>query len=128
MTYSPKLKALINQVNSGKIKTTKAKILDVIIRHKRVTIENIIFWTNIKESTVVARLSDLEDLGIIEKSGTTKPGNHSYWIHVSEEKKQIENQKKVQIRKFLQWKSRGLKLYRNLMTDILIKELDHPNF
>lgn len=124
MSKSPKLKALEMQIQSGKMVTDSGKILDTIIRHKSMTIPNIVYWTKIKESTVVARLSDLEELGIIQKSGTNKQGKHSLWIYVPDENERRKNQDKIQIRRYLQWINRGLKHYRNLMNIDLISELD----
>ncbi len=119
---SPKLKALKEQIESGNLKKDIAKIYHIILNHKVVTIPNIIFFSNIKESTVVARLSDLEDMGVITKSGTNKSGKHSYFVPVPNN--QIsEYQDKVRIRKYLQWVDRGLKNYRDLMTAEMIREL-----
>lgn len=127
MGKSPKLKALKQQIESGKIITDAAKILNSIINNHR-TIKSIIPDTGIKESTIVARLSDLEDLGVITKSGTLKYNSIEYtiWEYEPDPIKQNININKVQIRKYLQWRSRGLKLYRNLMTGNLITELEYP--
>ncbi len=127
MKRTPKIKALLDQINSGKMTQASAKILDVIIRHKGVTIRNIIYWTNIKESTVVARLSDMEDMGIIYKSGTTKEGNLSIFRYEPDPKKQEEHWKKRTNNKFRTWRDRGLKQFRHLMTGNLIKELTKPS-
>ncbi len=123
---TPKQIALKEQIETGTLKNAMAKILNIIITHKKVTIQNIIYWTGIKESTVVARLSDLEDLGMIIRNGVTDDKKHSYWSYVKNNEQWDSFAKIRQKQKFLSWKKRGLLLYSNLMSDTLKSELEAP--
>lgn len=71
---TPKIKALIKQIESGKMNTDKAYILKEIKhwteQNVGLTIISISKDINLPTSTIVARLSDLEDLGVIYKNGS----------------------------------------------------------
>ncbi len=65
MQYSPKIQAYVNQREKGKLESDKLRIVLLLLDGAK-TIESFIL-SGFKFQTVTARLSDLEDEGIIYK-------------------------------------------------------------
>lgn len=104
---SNKIDAFLNQINSGKRESDKIKILR-IIKEKPITMENLILL-GFKIQTVSARLSELEEMGLIEK--IYNPTNSFSWFKFVESEQdqqilrlKIENEKKIR------YFTRGLEL------------------
>jgi hypothetical protein len=95
---SNKIDALIFQLQSGKAKTDRTKIL-LEISKRPLTIENLVLkgW---KIQTASARCSELEEMGLIKKM--YNPSNSYSWFRFIEDenerqelRKQIANDKKA---------------------------------
>lgn len=108
MYNETKIKALKKQIESGKIKTDSAKILNYI-QNKVIAVNmpSICRDLNMAEKTVSARLSGLQDIGVIELS-KVKGNNHNYYKYQPLQYEQICNSYKRKEDKFNQWKKRGL--------------------
>ena len=120
---TPKIKALKAQIESGKIKTDAAKILNFIIERgesNSVHMESIL---RIFNKTLSARLSELEDLGLVYKSGTFENGAHSIYKYESNEDAQKRLRAKRSFEKFEVWKKRGLERFNKFLTDEAIEAL-----
>lgn len=76
----PKIQALLDQIRSGKMQTHKAWILNYIMRNPGATKVQIGKELRIPHQTVTARLSDLEDMGLIEAKGEYQPYSKFYYI------------------------------------------------
>lgn len=85
MEPSNKIKALFEQIDSGKMESDKVKILKAIIEKPR-TIESFTL-IGMRYSTVTARLSDLCDLGLVKKH-INPCGKYSYFSYVKDENEQ----------------------------------------
>ena len=66
MNTSAKIQALEKQIESGKINTDKARILAYFKKNKGGFIRGVMEDLNMSERTVGARMSELEDLGLIK--------------------------------------------------------------
>ena len=119
----PKIKNLLNQIATGQIKTNEAKILNFIIENKGAHINGMRFGLNMQHQTLTARLSVLEDFGILYKSGTINNGNHSVWSYEPDEKKQAENSMKRQRQLFNIWRKQGILKYDKFMNAEMIEFL-----
>ena len=125
---SPKITALINQVNSRKLTNDKARILNQVYISRGVTSFTIEGRLNyIKPTTILARLSDLEDLGVIYKKGQRLHiGNsqpYSVFCYEEDPKKQEQNALNRKALKFEAWKRRGLEEFNGLIHKKLREEL-----
>lgn len=125
---NPKITALLNQIESGKLHNDKARILNQVILSRGVTSYSLERrLEHIKPTTILARLSDLEDLGLIYKQSTRKIiGNeqpYSLFVYEPDENKQKQNALKRKNLKFEAWKKRGLEEFSELIHKGLRDEL-----
>lgn len=125
---SPKITALIKQIDSGKLSSDKARILNQVIISRGVTAYQLEQRLNrIKPTTILARLSDLEDLGIIFKySKRYHLGNeqaYSIFTYEPDPEKQERNANKRKMLKFEIWKKRGLEEFSEFIHKALRDEL-----
>ena len=100
-------KTLLKQINSGNIKSAKAQILNFIIEKDGSNLIHLASLLFYKESTVAARLSELEDDGLIYVCGSINNGHHSKWKFEPDVSKQKENALKRLKLKYKQWKAKG---------------------
>lgn len=119
----PKVKAYLKQIESGQIKTDKARILKYIIDNNGGNIIHLRSLLNIKHQTLTARISDLLDDGIIYVKGTFNDGKYSKFAYEPDKEKQKENRKKRRYDKYLQWKSKG-EGFKDLIQEERIKEIE----
>lgn len=104
ITYSPKVNNYLNQLKSGKAAKDKAKIINDLLNGPK-TLEHFILM-GFKVQTVSARLSDLEDEGIITKTDD-EHGSFS-WFHLeNNEKNQLKNMRKKAQNKHEKWIKNG---------------------
>ena len=96
METSNKIKALIDQVESGKMETDLKKILGEIMISPK-TIENFTL-KGMAYSTVTGRISDLCDMGIIRKH-TDPLGRYSYFSYVKDESEQLRLRQELEAEK-----------------------------
>jgi len=92
MDTSNKIRALFEQIHSGKMESDSAKILRAIIVSPK-TLEYFVA-RNMKYSTVTARLSNLEDLGLIKKN-IDPLNSYSIFSFIKEEENQITAREKI---------------------------------
>ena len=104
---SNKIDALIYQITSGKAKSDSAKIL-LEISKQPLTLGHFILkgW---KHQTCSARLSELEDLGLIKK--IYNPTNsYSFFQYVSDPEERIELQNRIANDKKAKYFAKGLEM------------------
>ena len=89
-----KIEALLNQIQSGNIKTLHAKILNYAQKKKGFFIREIEEVFKVARSTATARVSELEDMGLIKNMGgyqtryaKDKQGYYRYLVTEEEQKK-----------------------------------------
>lgn len=104
-----KIEALIKQVQCGKIKTDKQRIINYGL-HKlsKFTIKDLEYDLNMKLETIVARVSDLQDLGIVAVKKNVEQHGSTYSLFYIEldEQKQTENRKQRLTDKYVRWLKR----------------------
>ena len=102
-------KVLIQQTESGNITSAKAEILNFIIDRDGSNLMHIASLLFYKESTVAARLSELEDDGLIYIAGKLDNGTHSFWKYEPNPQKRKERARERLRLKYELWKKRGEK-------------------
>ncbi len=125
MNNKTKIKALMNQIESGKIKTDSCRILNYIIKNRFTSRPLIADGLGMKLQTVVARVSDLLDMGIIEVVETdNKPfgsglfetvDDYEILTHQTNALGQVKNATERRRAKFNQWKKRGVKEFSDFL-------------
>lgn len=102
-----KIKALIKQVQSGKLKNDKQRIINYGLR-KDFTIKDIQYFLFMNLETVVARVSGLQDLGILAVKKNVEQHGSTYSLFYVEldEEKQTENRKQRLTEKYKRWLKR----------------------
>lgn len=97
MATQATIESLMNQINSGKLKTNTAKILDSIIKNEPVGISTHQlekeYYDEMKQSTVTSRLSNLTDLGLIYVSGERKIDETLYSVYKYETNTFLQKQR-----------------------------------
>ena len=117
---TPKIKNLLNQIATGKIRTNEAKILNFIIERNGSNLIHMRSLLNIPHQTLTSRLSSLEDYGIIYKGGIINNGKHSQWLFEPNEEKQRLNALSREKRMFNAWKKQGILKYDKFMNSEMI--------
>lgn len=106
---SASVKTLLDQIDSGKLKSDKAIVLNYV--KKQTEKGNATIVKNLREKlliphqTITARLSDLEDLGLVYKKGDSELAGSHYcnFFYEANEEKRAENRLEVRKRKFKKW-------------------------
>jgi predicted ArsR family transcriptional regulator len=82
-----KMEALLKQIESGKIETDKAKILNYIINNPESSRIDILEALDMLENTATGRISDLEDLGLImpKYSKEQRGSSQSMYVFVADD-------------------------------------------
>ncbi len=109
-----KIKALLFQIESGKMDSDKAKILNYLMMYD----SNIIRLgqaLQMKHQTLTARLSDLMDLGVINSIEGVNLRGISYSIYVYQPNEQIQemNAYNRKLERYYKWLKKG-KEFENL--------------
>ncbi len=71
--------ALKNQIESGKLRGDKKRIMRLFEQKKYISIRYVMIVLNLPHRTVSARLSDLNDLGLIHVSKKDKDSKNSLY-------------------------------------------------
>jgi len=100
----PKIRALLKQIESGKLKSDKAKLLYFIINNPDRNTEHIKSLSFMKWQTATARLSDLQDMGVIFVSNGEE--RFSKWRYEPDTEKQKIHAKNRRYKKYMQWKKK----------------------
>lgn len=129
------LKTLEEQIDSGNITSNEAKILEHFIllekRGESDILPNLHQKFYMSKSTIVARLSSLEDMGVIYKTGEVKETQdsiqrkkyYSFYKYEPDPLKQETNRINIEREKFLKWCNAGLNKFDNFITQELREEL-----
>jgi hypothetical protein len=107
MKQDTKIKALMNQIESGNMKTDASRILHFIIHEKFSSRPLICDALEILTQTATARLNDLQDYGIIEVVKTNLEPEYHIYKYQSDPMKQVKNAYERKKSKFIQWQKRG---------------------
>ena len=109
----PKLKALLNQIQSGKRMSDNARVLDYVMKHQ----------------TASARISDLLDIGVIENKGNkeTATSTFSYLKYQPNILNQTINAKKRKQEKYKNWLRKGMTQFSEYINPQLKQELQHES-
>ena len=122
---TPRIKALLDQVRSGKLQTDMARVLHHIKTKPYSTLSELERKLNMKHQTASARVSDLLDMGLIEEQGTKK-SHHSfqtYFKYQPSSLKQIDNARKRKKAKYEHWLKKGLSQFEEYINPQLKQEL-----
>lgn len=103
---NPKIKALIDQVKSGRLRTDRATVLDILM-HQPFTLSELRSRLAMSHQTVTARLSELEEMGLIYKAGTRN--GYSIFHHEPDIYRQDIRRKRVNEQKRQRWIKTGQK-------------------
>lgn len=122
----PKIKALLKQIETGQITTDAGRILAHIKKYPYSTLPEIKRKLQLSHQTASARLSDLQDLGIVEENGTTKTGSYTYFKYQADFLKQEENARERKREKYTLWLKKGLNKFEEFINPNLKREL-HEN-
>ena len=107
ISYSPKIEAYILQKKSGKMSSDKVKIVHLLLDGPK-TLEHFVL-NGFKIQTCSARLSDLEDEGIVFKKADNHGGFSWYYLENDISKQEL-NRKAKMLEKKLAWLKRGLEI------------------
>lgn len=124
MLTTPKIKALLNQISSGKLQSDRAKILNHIINRGESNAIHMKSLLNMDKQTLTARICGLEDLGVIYKSGTINDGSHSVYKYEPDTEKQKLNATKRELEKLEKWLKLGRTKFTHLMNEDTINFLN----
>ncbi len=109
MEHSPKIKALMDQVHSGKLQSDKARILSFIKQHPGQNKVLIGKYLNLPHQSVTARLSDLEDIGLIEAKAPPGATLSQFYFIEDPQGQKIHRAYRSAV-KLEQWAKKGLGL------------------
>lgn len=116
MNNETKIRALMKQIDSGQMKTDACKILDFIIKEKYSSMPLICDALDMPEKTVSARLSGLQDIGIIQVVKEGDPDtDFQIYIHQNSPAMQVHNAYMRRKAKFKQWKKRGINEFSDFL-------------
>lgn len=107
ISYSPKIEAYLTQLKSGKASSDKAKIVKNLTDGPK-TLEHFVL-SGFKIQTISARLSDLEDEGIVFKKADNHGGFSWYYLENDISKQELNRKAKV-LEKQMAWLKRGLEI------------------
>lgn len=108
-------KALLDQINSGKLKTDSAIILNFIKGRQDATLKNIVSHLMIPIQTVSARLSGLVDKGLIYENGMTRSEKHTIYAFEPDELIQSNRAWRIRRDKYLKCCKRMLRDFPDLI-------------
>ncbi len=107
-----KILALKHQIESGKIRTDSARILEYIIRTGPAYIPEIMQVLHLKQSTVTGRISELEDMGLLENLGADLTPFSDYkqsrFGYIASEQKQREKRLSRHLKRRNRWLNVGI--------------------
>ena len=122
---TPRIKALLDQIHSGKLQSDMARVLHHIKNYPYTTLTELERKLNMKHQTASARVSNLLDLGLIEEQGTKKSLHsfQTYFKFQPSSLKQIHNARKRKKQKYEHWLKKGLSQFEEFINPQLKQEL-----
>lgn len=125
MAKQTQVLALFNQIKTGKITSDKARILDYITKNPYTTDLDLVNNLGMHHKTASARLTDLEDLGLLTTRGTAIQDGNERGTYVA-----TDNISLASIladartdEKYEKWLKKGLKAFDTKMSLPLIELL-----
>ncbi len=115
MKNDTKVKSLMKQIESGKMQSDSARILNFIIKEKYISRPLICDALGILTQTATARLGDLQDYGIVEVVKTDLDPEYDIYKYQSDPMRQVKNAYNRKKMKFEQWKRRGKKEFSEFL-------------
>jgi len=103
-----KIEALMQQVASGRIKTLQGRLL-AMIQIKPRTVEELRDHYGIAHQTVTARLSELEDLGLITKARRVAGESYSSYHFVEDMAEQVRLRRRKEAERRQRWVDLGVR-------------------
>ena len=129
MAKQTQIEALLYQIETGKIETDKAKILNYIKNNPNSSRIDITAGLNMHEYTVGARISDLEDLGLVvvfaNNAKKQRGSRQSTYNFVHEEVDRIVLSEARHRAKYIKWVNKGMQEFCKYMPNDLIEELQN---
>ena len=119
-----KIKAWLNQIESGQFKNDGARVLQYIKKNPYCTIREISDRLTIMYPTVSGRVSDAMDAGVVEECGHTETGRFTYLKFQSNPEKQLQNSKARKEEKIRQWINKGINSFADDLPESLKQELE----
>ncbi len=121
----PRIKALLQQISSGKLKTDMARVLNHIKAYPYSTLPEIERKMNLKHETASARVSDLLDMGLIEEQGVKKTaiGHYTYFKFQPNIQAQNKNAHLRKKAKYDNWLKKGITQFEEFLNPTLKLEL-----
>lgn len=103
-----KINALLHQIRTGNIRCLQAKLLGYIAE-KPCSLQELRNATTIVHQTITARLSELEDMGLIKKGSRIKGQPFSIFHYVKDPAERIRLQRKKAAERRQKWVDLGKK-------------------
>lgn len=126
----PKIKAFKERMQSGELKADKAKIVWFVQTHGWATVHDMREVMGIRHQTLTSALSHLEDEGVVFKDGQIEQGKddrlYTIWKFEPDAEIQKFNAKRILEKKFNAWQEQGLRRFKDLMHQGLVRELTSP--
>ena len=120
----PKIKALIEQIESGQLKSNMSRIGHFIMTRGGSDIETMRSILNIKHQSLTGSMSIMEDNGLIFKSGTCKDGRFTQWMWEPSDMMRMMRIHDVKQRKFELLCKRLYSDFSDMMSNTMIDEID----
>lgn len=121
--HEPKIKAYIEQIESGKILNNEQKIIKFLRERGGSDIETMRSLLFMKHQTLTSRLSVLEDYGVVYNAGTCKGGKYTFYKFEPNELNRESNRQERQKKAFNNWVKKGLTQFQNRLTISALDEL-----
>lgn len=126
MVKNNSVQAFLKQVESGKRQTVLIRAYKFFEAHPGATRRDLEKALKIEPTTASARVSDLQDIGVLQEYGNRQSPNQtpsSRYIVQKEPGKIQENRLKRKREKYIQWLKRGLGEFKSFMPNSTITEL-----
>lgn len=113
MAKQTQIDALLKQVQSGKLTSDKAKILSYIGKHPYTTDLDLVNHLGMHRKTASARLTDLEDMGLITTRGVQEQEGYSRNRYITVDNAALSRYLREQRDndKYIKWLKKGLNDY-----------------
>lgn len=119
-TIETSIKSLMKQIESGKLKSDKAKILNYAYRGP-FTMVDVMDELHYTHPTASGRIADLLDLGLLRPMGTRyighKDSEYNLYTLVTDKDTQRRLQRERKREKYNQWKKRGMMQFGDFLEE-----------
>lgn len=115
MNNETKIKALLHQIESGQMENDASKILNFIIQKRKADMPLICKELKMSEKVVSARLSGLQDIGIIQEVKQEEAPRYKTYRYQKSPAMQVHNAYMREKWKFEQWKKSGIRRFSKFL-------------